>query len=408
MNLKPGIMLALGLSLIVVNVVYLIQMRMAPIVQIPAATVAEATEAVKARRKLNQDQWAVLRQEAEAGNPAAMNVLGVALRRNRETRDQAQALFERDAELGEVGARYNLAVILPDKFDTDPAIIKKRLELLQANVAHGDIPSMVELGNSLYYVNRDAFVQDRETLQHKLYAQAADTGDADYLVIYGKALWKDIRGGADPARVNPALAALKAAYEAGDPRGAETIGSILEGRTGGVIPAISPDWTERDPLIWYRHAGDMGLATARCALGLAVFRTGDWVRTADMSLIERHFRAGPVILGNAHETVQRAMDDLEHCATSPKRKRRSNPPFGNETLYLYKQHGTYTSMSTQPGWANMTLGVLYGYGIGVERDRDRALGYLDIAANRENFTIATEVAATLPDFSDGKSLPEPQ
>ena len=117
-----------------------------------------------------------------------------------------------------------------------------------------------------------------------------------------------------------------------------------------------------------------------------------------MSLIERHFRAGPAILGNAPEAVARAITDLEHCATKPRRKRRPNLPFGDPALHAYKLRGTWTSMSTQPGWANMTLGVLYGYGIGVERNRARALEFLTIAEEREDFKLAAEVKSALPDF----------
>ncbi|MFK7937806.1 MAG: hypothetical protein AB8B82_00385 [Roseovarius sp.] len=398
MRLRPGLLLLVGLGLIIFSGVTILQMRMAPVVTPPTTTISQVVKALKAGDTLTKADWAILRQMAADEDPAAQNVLGVALRRNKATRDQARSLFELAAAKGEVGARYNLAVILPDKFRTDPKIIKQRLALLQANVALGDIPSVVELANSLAPINRTAYVPDRETRRRALYAQAAATGDADYLVIYGKALWKDIRGGADPAMIATALSALGQAYEAGDARGAETIGKIFAHGAPDVIDAVPADWTARNPLLWFRRAGDMGLPTARCAFGLELFRTGAWIRTADMSLIERHFRAGPAILSNAPEDLQRALDDLEHCATDPKRLRRANPPFGQDTLYLYKQRGTYTSMSNQPGWANLTLGVIYGYGIGVARDRDRAYGYLDTAVTRDAFDIAAQVKAALPGF----------
>lgn len=413
MRARPGLLLILGLGLVVFAVVTTLQMRMAPVTppteaQVPIVSVADASQTLKAGQRLGAEAMASLQQQADAGDAEAMNVLGVALRRTKATRDQAQALFERAAAAGSIGARYNLAVILPDKFKTDPAIVQRRLDLLQANVALGDIPSVVELANSLFYVNRDAFVPDRADRRRALYAQAATTGDADYQLIYGKSLWAEIRGGADPSLINPALIALNAAYKAGDPRGAETIGSILQGCTGGVIAAISDDFTERDPLVWYRRAADMGLPTARCAFGFEMFDTGTWVRTADMSLIERHFRAGPAILGNAPQDVTHAMGELEYCATRPKRARRPNPPFGEATLYLFKQRGTYTSISNQPGWANMTLGILHGYGIGVPRNRSLALDYLQIAATRENFEIAAQIIEVLPDFDDQAPLPEPE
>ncbi|HKK84678.1 MAG TPA: hypothetical protein VJ942_04055 [Roseovarius sp.] len=73
----------------------------------------------------------------------------------------------------------------------------------------------------------------------------------------------------------------------------------------------------RDPLLWYRRAGDMGLATARCQHGLTLFRTGAWAKQADMGLIERHFRAGPAVLSESPEVVARALDDLKFCAPTP-------------------------------------------------------------------------------------------
>jgi len=116
----------------------------------------------------------------------------------------------------------------------------------------------------------------------------------------------------------------------------------------------------RDPLLWYRRAGDMGLATARCQHGLTLFRTGACAKQADMGLIERHFRAGPAVLSESPEVVARALDDLKFCATHPKRSRRPNPPFGTPSLYAYKLRGTWTAMAGQADWAKITLGILYG------------------------------------------------
>jgi len=150
----------------------------------------------------------------------------------------------------------------------------------------------------------------------------------------------------------------------------------------------------RDPLLWYRRAGDMGLATARCQHGLTPPRTGAWAKQADMGLIERHFRAGPSVLSESPEVVARALDDLKFCATHPKRSRRPNPPFGTPSLYAYKLRGTWTAMAGQADWAKITLGILYGYGIGVARDHARAVEYLEAS----EFDLAADLKTALPGF----------
>lgn len=368
----------------------------------PTATLEQATEAVKSSRSPTRDEWNRLEVEAAKGDPVAMNNLGVAHWRTRGGKDKAQTWFEKAAAKGDIPARYNLALTLPDKSKTDPEIIQRRLALLQQNVDAGDIPSMAALARSLYYKNREEFVPDREDRRRSLLRQAAASGDADYLATLGKVLWKDLRGGADPALVRETLMVLQQAYDKGDPRGAETIGDILSRAQPDIKAALPPVLAETgiepDALLWYQRAADMDLITARCEYGFEVFKTRDWTRNPDMSLIERHFRAGPDVLGNSPKVISRAIAELETCAGNPKRTRSPKRPFGGPSLYAYKLRGTYTSMSNQAGWANMTLGVLHGYGITFERDRERAIQYLDIAIKDHGFTIASEIKAALPDF----------
>jgi len=368
----------------------------------PSATLADATRAAASSTAPTLPEWELLETGAANGDPVAMNNLGVALWRTRQRKAQAQAWFEKAAAKGNVAARYNLALYLPDRHTTNPEIIRKRLHLLEQNVEAGDIPSMVALARALYFKNRDDYVPDRKELRRDLLRRAAATGDPDYLVTLGKTLWKDIRGGEDPALVGEALSALHAASKAGDPRGAETIAQILEDRSGVVRPLSSALLDQigitDDPLFWYATAADMGLVTAKCSYGFEVFNTRSWLRSPDMSLIERHFRAGPDMLGNSPDILARAIAHLETCAANPKRSIGPRRPFGEPSLYAYKLRGTWTSMSTQPGWANITLGILHGYGIGVERDRDRALTYLDRAANAHDFSLAEQIMRNLPDF----------
>ena len=366
----------------------------------PRVTMEDAREAMTGRAPTSPQEYQTLEQAAEAGDPTAMNNLGVALWRSRKPGDKeaARALFEKAAAAGDIPARYNLALMLPDRFDTDPEIIQRRLALLRQNVDAGDIHSMVALAESLYYVNRDRFVDDREGMIRRLLRTAASSGDPDYLFIYGNTLWRQIRGEAENAGVTEALAALLLAWEKGEARGAEAIGDILSGGQPGLAAAVAHSGIETDPLLWYRRAGDAGLASARCHYGLKLFRTKEWISDPDMGLVERHFRAGPAVLGNDEEAVARAIADLEFCAQPPKRTRRPNPPFGEGSLYAYKLRGGWTAMVTEPGWANVVLGVLHGYGIAVPRDRTRAVRYLDIAADKHDFDVARALRDSLPDF----------
>lgn len=398
--MRAVIVFLAGLGLVLIALTGLLLRGGLPDLTEPRVTQADARTAVTGALSPTPQEWQRLEKDAAKGDPVAMNNLGVALWRSRQKadKDAARGWFEQAAERGDVAARYNLALMLPNRFDTEPEIIERRLSLLTQNVELGDIPSMVALAESLYFVNRDAYVADRKGTIRQLLKTAAATGDSDYLVIYGKTLWRGIRGSDDASPLIEALAALRLAYEKGDPRGAETMGDIMASGQSEIRAIVADADLETDPLLWYRRAGDMGLTSARCHHGLRLFRTGEWVRTPDMGLIERHFRAGPAILGNDPEIVARAIDDLKHCADPPRRQSRPNRPFGAPSLYAFKLRGTWTSMANSPGWANITLGVLYGYGIGVPRDHERAVTYLDVAHEKHGFDLAKQIKLSLPAF----------
>ena len=113
----------------------------------PKLTLKDVTRVIASGTAPNTEEWQLLEAEAQAGNPVAMNNLGVAHWRTakRGSKAMAREWFERAAEAGDIPARYNPALLLPDRFDTEPEIVERRLSLLQANVEAGDIPSMVAL-----------------------------------------------------------------------------------------------------------------------------------------------------------------------------------------------------------------------------------------------------------------------
>jgi len=51
-------------------------------------------------------------------------------------------------------------------------------------------------------------------------------------------------------------------------------------------------------------------------------------------------------------------------------------------------------MAGQADWAKITLGILYGYGIGVARDHARAVEYLEAS----EFDLAADLKTALPGF----------
>jgi len=179
----------------------------------PKLTLKDVTRVIASGTAPNTEEWQLLEAEAQAGNPVAMNNLGVAHWRTakRGSKAMAREWFERAAEAGDIPARYNPALLLPDRFDTEPEIVERRLSLLQTNVEAGDIPSMVALARSLFFVNRETYVPDRLTVKRTLLERAAATGDADYLVTHGKALWDEVRGGGDIALLPQALRSLETA-----------------------------------------------------------------------------------------------------------------------------------------------------------------------------------------------------
>ncbi len=347
--------------------------------------------------------WERLTQAAGGSDPVSLNNYAVSLTRERRkgNRQKAMFLFEHAADSGLIAARYNLALYLPHKFDTDPAIIRRQIDLLQANVAQGDVHSMVLLARRLYFVNRADYVSDRPALIRELLARAAATGDSDYQIIYAKRLWDQVRGGADPMLLVPALQTLKQALPSQDARAAQTIAAILSnGNPAYENAIIQADLPHRDALEWLEQAGDQGAITARCSYGLQVFRAQRWLELDDTSfkLIKAHFSSAQTVYGNRPEVLERAISDLQHCAQATRLKWPPNPPFGSPALYRSKQKGSRISLANSPGHAHLTLGVLHGFGILLPRDRQKADFHLQQAFENHDISQANGLKNSLPDF----------
>lgn len=339
------------------------------------------------------NQWAWLEAQARSGDPVAQNNLGVALSRSHipPVEEPPEYWFRLAAAQGNIQARYNLALELPDRHDTDPAIVAEAIALLEANVALGDVPSMVALADSLYFVNREAMVPNREALRRDLLAQSAATGDRDYLLRAGRTIWNDVRGGADPMLLIDAFGYLEAALDAGDPRGAEIIGDIMANSDPALKPAKDASGLSRNPLDWLKQAAHMGLTSAQCRYGLEMFQTLRWRSIADEDVFSVFLRQYLVEQGYGLVDLSGGRANLADCVTATRNRAGPNRPFGSPALYASKIRPTWTSLATSPAHAAMTLGVLHSYGITVERDVAKAERYLLIARDGLGLSEAQEL-----------------
>lgn len=359
-------------------------------------------ELISGQQTLHLLEWKQLEEEASGNDPVAWNNYGVALSRSRGqiNKQKIKLLFERAAQADVVASRYNLAAMLPSKFNTAPEIIQQKLALLQKNVALGDIHSMVRLSEALYFVNRDDYVEDRLGLKRSLLKTAAASGDIDYIYIYGNELWKQTRAILEPVYLADAIAAFQQVDAAGDPRGAQALADILRNGNPSHKNVIDASGLKGSALEWYARAGDLGSITAHCAYGSNVFNSLKWIKLEDTSipLIKAHFGSAAIVHENTPEVLERAISDLKICAVATKLPRREYLPFGEPALYSYKSRGARTALGNSVGYANLSLGILYGFGIVVPRDFDLATRYLTVAAETHGFPAAKDILNALPDF----------
>ena len=342
------------------------------------------------------ESWNALNASAAAGDARAMNDLGVVLWRTpgKDNAAQAKAQFEKAARLGHIQARYNLSVMVPNRRDTPPETVARMITMLRDNVALGDVPSMVRLANWLDRPHAATLVSDHAALRRDLLRQAARTNDADYLLILGRHLWDEVRDQQSAALLPEALSALRLADTAGNVDAAESLGRVLADSDPDHEAAIADSGIDPDPLVWFAKAADAGSVTARCAYGLLVYRP---VQGAIFSAGRSTPQTALALVRARHSAAvqARAQAELETCGQATGLPRRENLPFGSRDVYAIKPRAPRAALGDEPGRANLVLGALHGFGLGVPRDAARARQYLQ---NADGSQIAGRANALLGEF----------
>jgi TPR repeat protein len=341
------------------------------------------------------EDLAVLEQAAEQGIALAQNNLAVILLRTRDSRnhDRADRLLEAAAAQGLVQARYNIAYRIPYRFNTDPALVERQIDLLQRNMAEGDVHSMALLAARLGFVNRERFVEDRQADQLALLQRAAATQDPDYLFQYGAELWDRVRNmpptDHTPARLvvmELALEAFLASFEQGEPRAAQRISAMIaERNVGPLTDGLAELGLPTNDLEWLDLAGQAGLAYADCHYAREVL--GDlW---PDDLMAEPLYRISAGIVQNAlthpPEQRQRALELAEACATPPQPPEFRPRAFGDTALYLAKYRGGWPAMGDSRGQADVMLGVIAALGVFGPVDRKKAAFHFDRAVSVHDY-----------------------
>ncbi len=321
------------------------------------------------------------------GNGEATNNLGVLYLRGigvERDRERAIALFETAVTKGVVAGRYNLVLTMPNRFKTPKDVIQRQIALLNENIDLGDIPSHVLAAERLYYVNREEFVPDRETRKLSLLEIAARTGDADYLYQFGKELEVQAFEREDVGLMIKALLAYRRAFDNGNMRGAEALGSAWQIRQWDVEPNRA-DVLEKSEAEWTAIAAESGSITAQCRYGNRHF---GWMDELTEMLGEPSRLEGRIERYLAQENPVSwitSLNYLQKCALAKKLSFPPNPPFGDTALYARKRRGSVTSLANSPQWANYYLGKLYALGLHVEKNLDKARNHFDRAARKGRF-----------------------
>jgi TPR repeat protein len=341
----------------------------------------------------------VIAEQAAAGFDVAQNNLAViALRSPRGLVDvNVETLLDKAAAQGNMAARYNRALLIPNKFKTDPALIQRRIDLLMPNAEAGDPHSQVLLAKTLGYTNRDAQVTDRGALQLEMYRRAADSGDVVYQLLYGKALYSAYRHTEDPALWQAAVDTLYRVHLAGDGRGAEHLGFIM--RSPAPLPRHPAEaFTLRDPLPHYRAAADLGLATAACGHGIMAYRPVQSL-LPDFEGTVKHVRRQLDKVSQTERSVAR--ENLAACANLERRPRAPfydasrRQAFGAPSVYRRKQTAGWPSLAGQNDLAAVILGLMHLHGLDVPQDHDKATALLSRAATRSDHAGAQQILDSL-------------
>ena len=313
-------------------------------------------------------------------NLGVLNLRGIGVERDRE---RAIALFEEAVTKDVVAGRYNLVLTMPNRFKTPKDIIERQLALLDENIALGDIPSHVLGAERLYYVNREALVPDRETRKLALLEAAARTGDPHYLYQYGKELEVQAFKQNDAATMILALRAYRDAFDGGDLRGAEALGSARSVRWNAT--PSREEVLEKPESEWTLIAAEGGIITAKCRHGNGRF---DWLDELSEFLSEPSklkARTDRYLEQDSPVPWTTSIAYLRECARAKKIVFPPNPPFGDVALYARKRRGSVPALVNSPEWATYHLGQLHALGLHVEKDTDEARAYFEHAAAGGSF-----------------------
>ncbi len=347
-----------------------------------------------------------LEQAAAAGIALAQNNLAVILLRSREpgSTARAEALLEQAAAQGHIQARYNIALRIPYRFNTDPELVERQIDLLQQNVAEGDVHSMALLAARLGFVNRAQFVSDREALELILLEQAAASDDPEYLYQYGKALWNRVRNmppdRQDAGRrliMEKAADALLRSYELGEARAAQRLSNMVDERNvAPLTDRLAAAGMPTKALDWLELAAEGGLDYGAChyaheVLGIVWPDDLENMRLDEISqnIITRSLTYPP-------EIRQKALAYAEACATPPERPGFRARAFGDEGIYRAKYRGTWPAMLDSRGQNDVLLGVIAGLGVFGPVDPEKAAFHMNRAAQAHDYDHGLEFLGRLP------------
>ena len=309
------------------------------------------------------------------GNGEAANNLGVVYLRGigvKRDRERAIALFETAVSKSVAQGRYNLVLTMPNRSKTPKNIIQRQLDLLALNIEAGDVPSHVLAAERLYYLNRQEFIPDRQARKLAMLEVAARTNDPDYLYQYGKELEVQAFKRNDAEMMISALRAYRRAFDNGNMRGAEALGSARQIRDWDVQPSRA-DVLEKSEAEWTLIAAEAGSITAKCRHGNRRFR---WMNELSGKLsepLELQKRVDRYLAQENPFAWKTSVAFLQQCARAKKLSFPPNPPFGDIALYGRKRRGSVTALVNSPEWASYHLAQLYTLGLHVERDVGNAL-----------------------------------
>jgi len=318
-------------------------------------------------------------------NRAVMLYCGDGVEKNKSV---AKTLFKTAADAGNVAARYNLAMMLPDRFKTPAGTIKYGISLLQPNVKVGDRYSAALLARRLYFVNRDAYVPDRLTQKRQLLKFASSANDRDFLILYGKELASQGRTLEDVRFTNNAVDTLLQADRLGDARAAYQLGHIRWQLWPWLLKAGPPEALMRqDRFGWWRKSSRAGFIHATCLLGSHLYDRSE--RRLDRQQIDQTTRQRADRRFAAGKTDMRsAVRHMKSCLNYRKKNTGQSPVIARRALRLRKVRPGVPSMRGHRGWANYKLGLAYAKGMGVRQNQHRAKKYLSRAADTYKFKNA--------------------